>query len=57
MKYPIKYSTGGALKKLPMGPLTELFDYSSIRDIYKTCYGNKQTCSQVHWKHVLETKI
>ncbi len=36
MKYPIKYSTGGALKKLPMGPITELFDYSSIRDIYKT---------------------
>ncbi len=60
MKYPIKYSTGGALKKLSNRPIrssiTELFDYSSIRDIYKTCYGNKQTCSQVHWKHILETK-
>jgi surface protein len=60
MKYTIKYSTGGAigelLKNISTGPITELLKLSSITDIYKTCYGNKQTCSQVHWKHILETK-
>jgi hypothetical protein len=69
VEYPIVYTElnpnpkpfvpvakGELLNKIPTGPITEIFDFSSISSIYNTCYGNKQTCSEVNWKYILETK-
>ena len=57
MKYPIKYSIGGAtLLDVPEGLKNEVFNFNSIMEIYNTCYGKSKTCSQVNWKNILETK-
>ena len=53
MKYPIKYSIGGAtLLDVPGVLKNEVFNFNSIMEIYNTCYGKSKTCSQVNWKNM-----